>query len=181
MTEQERFDRCLSAVLRFEGGYDDDPRDPGGATNLGVTRGVLSQVLGRQATTPEVRALTPQAVAPIYRERYWRPMQGARLGPGLDLLLFDTAVNMGVGAASGLLQGALGVARDGVLGPVTLAAAQAAEPAQLIAACLALRGERYRGLADFGVFGAGWMRRLDAVGALARAWAGGVDAREAVA
>ena len=171
MTEQERFGRCLGAVLRFEGGYSEDPRDPGGATNLGITLATLSQALGRAATAEEVRALTPGAVAPIYQDRYWRPVQCGRLKPGLDFLAFDTAVNMGVGAAATLLQGALGVEADGAIGPVTLAAADRAHARQAIEAFLRLRAARYRSLDGFAVFGIGWMRRLEAAGAQAQAWA----------
>jgi lysozyme family protein len=171
MTEQERFDRCLGEVLRLEGGFVDHPRDPGGATNLGVTIGVLSQALGRAATVEEVRALTPADVAPIYRERYWRAAGCDRLDAGLDLLLFDTAVNMGPKVAVRLLQRALGLAADGTVGARLLAVAGAARTRPLIARTARLREARYRALAGFDVFGAGWLRRLAQVEALALAWA----------
>jgi lysozyme family protein len=171
MTEQERFDRCLGAVLRFEGGYADNPRDPGGPTKLGVTIAVLSQALGRPATEEEVRALTPAAVTPIYHERYWRPAGCEQWAPGLDLLLFDTAVNMGPGTAVQMLQRALAVGADGVAGPRTLTAAAEANLPCLIEAICRERGERYRGLARFDVFGAGWLNRLRTVQTLALDWA----------
>jgi lysozyme family protein len=172
MTEQERFDRCLGAVLRFEGGYCDNPLDAGGPTNLGVTIGVLSQALGRAATVEEVRALTPAGAAPIYREHYWRLAGCDRLPAGLDLLLFDTAVNMGPETAVRMLQGALGARADGEIGARTLAAAHAARPHPVIARVAQLRGERYRALAGFPAFGRGWLKRLETVRGMALDWAG---------
>lgn len=173
MTEEERFDRCLGAVLRFEGGYADEAGDPGGPTMLGVTQAVLSDVLGRPASPEEVRALTPQTVRPIYRQRYWRPVGCDQLRAGLDLLLFDTAVNMGPAAAAKMLQAAAGVRVDGVAGPRTLAAANAADSAALIESLCRARGQRYRAMPHFATFGAGWLNRLGAVRALACCWAEG--------
>jgi lysozyme family protein len=157
MTEQERFDRCLGAVLRLEGGYVDDDRDPGGPTNLGVTQAVLTQALGRPATAEAVRALTPEAVRPIYRRLYWDRAGCADLGSGVDLMVFDAAVNMGPATAVRMLQ----------------AAAKAAPPEALIRTLSQARARRYRSLAAFATFGAGWMRRLETVEALALAWAAG--------
>jgi lysozyme family protein len=171
MTEQERFDRCLAEVLRLEGGYVDDPRDPGGPTRFGVTRAVLSEALGREASAQDVAALTWEEAGQIYRQRYWRPAGGAALPAGLDLAVFDCAVNMGPGTAARLLQAALGVAVDGVVGPLTLAEAARRTAADVIGAMSDLRRRRYRGLAGFAAFGRGWLNRTDAVEALALAWA----------
>ncbi len=170
MTEQERFDRCLGAVLRLEGGYTEDPRDPGGPTNMGVTLSTLSQALGRPATRADIQALTPQAVSPIYRALYWTRTQCGDLAAGLDLMVFDAAVNMGPSVAAELLQTALGVGADGAVGPHTLAIARKADPAPLVRAMSRLRAERYRRLAHFDVFGMGWLRRVQTVEALALDW-----------
>jgi lysozyme family protein len=175
MTEQERFDRCLAEVLRLEGGYVDDPRDPGGATRFGVTRAVLSDALGRAASAEDVAALTPVAAGNIYRRGYWAPMRCARLPEGVDLVTFDSAVNMGPAAAARLLQTALGVEADGIVGPKTLAAAAGLPAGDTIQALSELRRRRYRALAGFAVFGRGWLRRTDEVEALALAWAGQGD------
>jgi lysozyme family protein len=177
MTEQARFDRCLGAVLRLEGGYVDDPGDPGGPTNLGVTQAVLSEALGRPASVEAVRALTPDAVAPLYRLRYWRAAGCDGMEAGPDLVAFDTAVNMGPGTAVRLLQQALGLQSDGVAGPRTLAMAAAANPAALVEDLCRLRAERYRALAGFGRFGAGWLKRVQTVRALALTWAEEAQAR----
>ena len=175
MTEQERFDRCLAEVLRLEGGYVDDPRDPGGATRFGVTRAVLGEALGRAASAEEVAALTEAQAADIYQRRFWAPMRCAELPAGLDLVVFDTAVNMGPGTAARLLQAAVGTEADGVVGPKTIARAVSALAADAIRAASELRRRRYRTLAGFAVFGRGWLRRTDTVEALALAWAAPVN------
>ena len=172
MTEQERFDRCLAEVLRLEGGYVDDARDPGGATKFGITLAVLREALGRTASAEDVSALTEAEAADIYQRRYWAPMRCGELPAGLDLVAFDTAVNMGPGTAVRLLQAAVGAEPDGVVGPKTLARAVSAPTADAIRAASELRRRRYRTLAGFAVFGRGWLRRTDTVEALALAWAG---------
>jgi lysozyme family protein len=179
MTEQERFDRCLAEVLRFEGGYSDNPLDAGGPTNLGVTLALLSQVLGRPADRAEVKALTPQSVAPIYRQHFWRAAGCDALGPGLDLLLFDSAVNMGPRTAVRLLQAALGLRENGELEAGTLAAAAGAARHALIVRLAELRGRRYRGLAGFPTFGDGWLARLKRAERLALDWAAEASPQEA--
>jgi lysozyme family protein len=151
---QDRFAACLAEVLRHEGGYVDDPRDPGGATNLGLTLTTFSRALGRPASVAELKAVTPQAAAPIYQRLYWRPAGCDGLAAGLDLMAFDAAVNMGVGEARRLLSEAGGSGGD---------------TASTIRAMGAARAVRYRALKDFSVFGAGWLRRLDAVTACALA------------
>jgi lysozyme family protein len=175
MTEQERFDRCLAEVLRLEGGYVDDPRDPGGATKFGVTRAVLGEALGRAASAQEVAALTQGEAADIYGRRYWAPIRCAALPEGVDLAAFDSAVNMGPGTAARLLQAALGVEADGVVGAKTLAAAAGRPVAETIRAVSDLRRRRYRALAGFAAFGKGWLRRTDDIEALALTWAGPVN------
>jgi len=172
MTEQERFDRCLAEVLRMEGGYADDPRDPGGETKFGVTRTTLSEALGRPASAGEAAALSMAEAGEIYRRLYWAATRCGELPAGLDLLVFDTAVNMGPLTAARLLQEALGVTADGVIGAETLAHACAAPAAEAIRSGCDLRRRRYRTLAGFSVFGAGWLKRADAVETLALSWAG---------
>ena len=89
------FERALSLVLEHEGGYVDHPRDPGGATNLGITLDTLSSWLGRVATKADVLALKVSDVGPIYRRRYWDTIEGDELPDGLDYAVFDFAVNSG--------------------------------------------------------------------------------------
>ncbi|TNC12256.1 hypothetical protein FF100_15575 [Methylobacterium terricola] len=157
------FERALSLVLTHEGGWSDDPHDPGGATNLGVTIGTLSLWLGRPATKAEVRALTAASVAPLYRRRFWDTIQGDALPAGLDYALFDFAVNSGPKRAVIGLQRGLGIADDGKLGPVTLAAVARHKPADLIDALCDGRLAFLRALSTWPRFGRGWGRRVEEV------------------
>ncbi|WP_279358164.1 glycoside hydrolase family 108 protein [Methylobacterium indicum] len=157
------FERAMPLVLAHEGGWSDDPADPGGATNLGVTIGTLSLWLGRPATKAEVKALTVATVAPIYRQRFWDKIQGDALPAGLDYALFDFAVNSGPKRAVIGLQRALKVADDGRLGPITLAAAVKHKPADLIDALCDGRLAFLRELSTWPRFGKGWGRRVEEV------------------
>src|SRR5579871_5727548 len=93
------FADCLPVILRSEGGFVDDPQDPGGATNLGITLNTLSAWQGRTATVEEVKGLTPAAVAPIYQAMYWNVARCGQCPAGVDLMVFDEAVNQGPGRA----------------------------------------------------------------------------------
>ncbi|MBZ6417118.1 MAG: glycoside hydrolase family 108 protein [Methylobacterium sp.] len=157
------FERALPLVLAHEGGWSDDPADPGGATKLGVTIGTLSLWLGRPATKAEVKALTVATVAPIYRRNYWDTVQADALPPGLGYALFDFAVNSGKKRAVIGLQRALKVADDGRLGPLTLAAVATHKPADLIDALCDGRLAFLRALSTWLRFGKGWARRVEEV------------------
>jgi lysozyme family protein len=167
--QSTRFGDCLAAVLRHEGGYVDHPRDPGGATNMGITIGTLSDWLGRPATKEDVRNLPVSIAAAIYHKRYWMPVRGDALGLGLDLAVFDYAVNSGPARAVKTLQAALGVDMDGVIGPKTLAAVATRKRPDLIAAVCARRMAFLRSLDTFDTFGKGWQRRVSEVQAAALA------------
>ncbi|SFV11358.1 Lysozyme family protein [Methylobacterium sp. 174MFSha1.1] len=163
------FERALSLVLTHEGGWSDDPADPGGATNLGVTIGTLSLWLGRPATRAEVRALTPASVAPLYRRRFWDAIQGDALPAGLDYALFDFAVNSGPKRAVIGLQRALDLADDGRLGPVTLAVLAGRDVPGLVNALCDGRLAFLQALSTWPRFGRGWGRRVEEVRAAALA------------
>jgi len=166
-----RFDECLPLILAHEGGYVDHVADPGGATNLGVTLGALSDWLGRPATKAEVKALTIATVAPIYEARYWRAAHCHELPAGVDYMVFDLAVNSGPGRAKKYLQRAVGVAEDGAIGPKTLAAvnqlAKARGGTTILNRISHYRENFYKTLPTFSTFGKGWLRRLNEVTAKA--------------
>lgn len=166
--EAELFETCLAHVLALEGGYSDDPFDPGGPTNFGVTlkvyaatRGVTLDAANTARMTAELRAIAPETVSAIYRQRYWHPCGAAAMSAPVSLMHFDASVNHGVAGAARLLQEIVGVAVDGEVGPQTLAAVAAADCDTLIRKYADARRERYRKLKHFWRFGRGWMRRVD--------------------
>lgn len=161
----------MTTELGYEGGFADDPRDPGGATMLGITQGTLSHWLGRQASVDEVRALAPATVAPIYRALYWNTVQGDALPGGVDLLVFDESINSGPSRAARTLQEAVGAVADGMIGPATLAAVAAADPLDVIDMFTQLHEAFYRSLSAFKAFGHGWLSRLHSVAQKATALA----------
>lgn len=154
------FEACLPVILASEGGFSDDVADPGGATNHGVTLATLSSWRGHLCTIADVEALTPADVGPIYLARYYNASHANDCPPGVDLEVFDEAVNQGPGRAIESLQRAAGVAVDGTVGPKTLLAVRAMAPEALIAAISADREAHYRSLPTFSRFGAGWLARL---------------------
>jgi len=162
------FEAALAHVLEMEGGWTNDPYDPGGPTNLGITLSVFAAWKGltltdgnRQELIEELKRLDAAAVRPIYRERYWLPSRAGDLPPALAVMHFDAAVNHGVGAAARMLQQALGVNVDGVIGPQTLAAAHGQPIAEVLERYADIRRARYRSLGHFWRFGRGWLRRVD--------------------
>lgn len=164
----DRFDAALAHVLEMEGSYTDDPHDPGGATNFGITIGTLASWRGLELTAEtkgvleaDLRRLDPETVRAIYRKRYWGPSRAADLPAALGFMHFDASVNHGVAGGARLLQAALGVEVDGEIGPVTLGAATAASPRSALARYADERRARYRALPHFWRFGRGWLARVD--------------------
>jgi len=151
---------CLPVILRSEGGFVDDPHDPGGATNLGITLNTLSSWLKETATVEEVKALTDADVSPIYQALYWNVAHCDDCPAGVDLMVFDEAVNQGPGRAICTLQAAVGVTADGLFGPATAAAVAAADPTATIDAMASARNAYYRSLTNFPRFGHGWLDRV---------------------
>jgi len=162
---QSNFPICLSHVLKHEGGYVDHPKDPGGATNKGITIGTLSKWLGRKATKQEVRDIPDDVVHDIYKSNYWDRVRGDNLPDGLDLVAFDGGVNSGVSRGARWLQKGLGVKADGVVGDKTLgkAAHPGTDGVKVIEKACAARMGFLRSLRTFSTFGRGWSRRVAAV------------------
>ncbi|MGO4572796.1 glycoside hydrolase family 108 protein [Microvirga sp. 2TAF3] len=154
------FETALVQVLAHEGGFVRHPLDPGGATNFGITRQTLSQARGRPVSVDDVRLLSKAEAATIYRRCYWDKIRAAELPPGLDLAIFDIAVNSGPARAARMLQEALGIEADGLIGPRTLEAARNAEAADVIRRLTRVRLGFLSRLATWPVFGRGWRRRV---------------------
>ena len=110
-------------IFKAEGGYSDNPADPGGPTNFGITLATLRAYDGDPNLTAEdVKKLTPTMAKEIYRTAYWNRMQCGALPSGLDLEVFDFGVNSGPAESVKTLQRLVGVTQDGSVGPITLAA-----------------------------------------------------------
>lgn len=160
---KHNWDEAIKHILKYEGGYVNHKDDPGGRTNLGVTQRVWEEWTGKPATEEDMRGLTPAMVSPLYKKRYWDAVRGDDLPSGVDLCVFDCAVNAGVGRASKFLQQAVGVTTDGQIGPMTIAATTAKPADEVIEAFCNLREAHYKSLTTFATFGKGWMNRLGAV------------------
>ena len=157
----KNFRDCLELVLKHEGGFVDHPKDPGGMTNLGVTKKVWEEWVGHPVTEKDMRELTPEIVAPMYEMRYWRTSYCEKLPRGLDLLVFSMAVNAGAGRSVKLLQDSLGLVMDGIIGPITMARINEANVETLIDKFSETREDYYKGLKLFPVFGKGWLSRTE--------------------
>ena len=157
------FDYAMRLLLRHEGGFVNHPKDPGGMTNLGVTKAVWDAHTGKDASEADMRALTPQAVQPIYKARYWDAIHGDDLPHGVDYCLFDCAVNSGPGRAIKLAQYVLHLKVDGALGRNTLEAIREADPIELIEDYSQRRLDFLKSLPTWAVFGVGWKARVEDV------------------
>jgi len=162
--------QVMTWLLASEGGYVDDARDNGGATNMGITIGTLSKWLGRPASKAEVRALSRDTAIAIYKARYWSPIKADDLPNGLDYAVFDIAVNSGPSRAIRMLQAAARLAADGRIDSDDLASLRSGKAsADVIVEVCDIRRAFLRGLSDYPHFGRGWMRRVYEVEARALA------------
>ena len=165
---QANYDKCLETILHHEGGYVNHPKDPGGETNLGVTKRVYEEHGG----TKDMKELTVEDVAPIYKKGYWDKMRGDDLPNGLDLCVFDFGVNAGPGRAAKYLQTMIGTTPDGGIGPMTLKAVSEYVEKQGLAKAIdnyqEARQAYYEKLSTFDTFGRGWTRRVDETTQLAK-------------
>jgi len=153
------FQECLDLVLKSEGGWVNHKDDPGGETNLGVTKAVWEEYVGHPVKT--MKDLTKDDVAPMYELKYWRPCYCEVLPRGLDFVIFSMGVNAGPGRSVKLLQQSIGCVPDGVIGPRTRELISASNSANLISKFSETRREYYRSLKTFPIFGKGWLARVD--------------------
>ncbi len=148
MTFDEAFDRLIG----HEGGYVNDPRDPGGETNWGISK--------RAYPTTTIKDLTREQARMIYRNDFWNRIRGDQLFDGVAFQVFDIAVNHGIETAVRMLQRAAGVADDGHWGPASQAAAEAMSESDQIMRLNAERLEFMTKLTTWPAFGRGWARRI---------------------
>ena len=159
----DNFNKSFALVLKSEGGYVNNPKDPGGETMMGVTKAAWSTWLKRTIMPGEMAKLTVADITPFYKALYWDKAYCNQLPAGVDYMAFDAAVNMGVGQSIRLLQRSLGCVADGVIGPNTMKAINDADTKTLIDKFSAQKEMFYRSLGTFATFGKGWLRRVEEV------------------
>ena len=153
------FDTAFTTLLGHEGGYSNNPKDPGGETMWGVTIAVARE----NGYTGAMRNLPQDVAKRIYRKKYWDAVRAEELPAAIRYPLFDAAVNSGPTRAIKWLQQALRVNQDGVLGPQTMAAVQTFDASSLAAKMIGARLQFMTDLPTWGVFGKGWARRVAAL------------------
>ncbi len=157
------FGRCFAETVGEEGGFTADPADrgnwTGGSIGLGACRGTKFGISAASYPALDIASLSLADAKAIYARDYWAPIQGDKLPPALAMIVFDAAVNAGVGTAIRWLQGALGVARDGILGPLTVASVPASLE-KLKTLCAEFQAARLASLPADPRFLRGWQTRV---------------------
>jgi lysozyme family protein len=164
---KENWDKSFEMVLKHEGGFVNHPKDPGGMTNLGVTRSAWEAFINRKVTEDEMRALTPEGVKPFYKALYWDRIKGDSLPDGVDYAAYDLAVNSGPHRAAQYLQQIAGVTADGMIGPKSLEAIKSCDAKETADAICDMRMDFLKKLPTFDTFGKGWSIRVAEVKARA--------------
>ena len=168
------FAPALADVLVHEGGYTADPRDPGnwtgGKRGVGVLKGTKKGISAAAFPHLDIKRLSDNQIAEIYRAKYWLPIRGDDLPAGVDLSAMDYGVNSGVSRSAKDLQRVLGVAVDGRIGPVTVLAAKSQDARAVIKGHCARRMSFLKSLAIWSTFGRGWSTRVANVEAKALSW-----------
>ncbi len=159
------FALAMAKVLEWEGGFVNDPHDAGGATKYGISirfaGSIGLDVDGDGKTTNhDIQALTQAQAIDLYRVHFWEKAKCQNLPAGVAFFHFDTAVNMGPDTAAHLLQEALGVKADGVIGPVTIASVARADQKSLLLKYASIRSAQYMKYRGFNRYGKGWFRRV---------------------
>jgi len=158
---KENFDFCLDHVLKSEGGWSDHQDDPGGATMKGVTLITFRRFYGADKTKQDLRQISPGELSHIYRTGYWDKCLGDDLPGGVDLTVFDGAVNSGPGRSVKWLQAAVGAAQDGLIGPDTISKTRAGDGVSVIHGICDQRLAFLKALPTWPSFGNGWQRRVE--------------------
>lgn len=164
LTYSIKFKTALARVADSEGGNTDHPDDEGGRTGQGILQTEYDAWLKKHGKPANDVFNMPEAHRlAIYHENYWIPMKAEQMPLPIAYMAFDTAVLHGVGFAPKALQAGLGVLQDGVLGPVSLAAAKAQDPLRVWARLRDARWKRMQTRKSFPTFKKGWLKRLNDV------------------
>lgn len=158
------FEKLLPLILHHEGGYVNHPKDPGGATNKGITLNTYRAYKNNQGlTSNDLKRITNEEVSDIYRARYWNVIRGDDLPSGLDYAVFDFAVNSGNSRAIRYLQRLVDADDDGFMGPKTLEKVLKFNVSSLIVGLCYNRLQFMKSLKIWSTFGTGWKSRVDSV------------------
>ena len=161
---KENWDKSFELVIKSEGGYVNDPADPGGETNLGVTKAAWSSYLARPIEDGEMKALTKDMVKPFYKKMYWDKLKCDSLPIGVDYAVFDFGVNAGTGQSAKFLQRAVGAADDGSIGPGTLSYVARMDKEEILNKFSEQKNQFYKGIVERkptqGKFLNGWLSRV---------------------
>ncbi|MGF7452430.1 glycoside hydrolase family 108 protein [Pasteurella bettyae] len=150
------FQQIFDRLIGHEGGYANDPQDPGGETNWGVTK----RTAQANGYTGNMKTMTRQQAYEIYRRAFWLRYNCEQMPDAVTYQFFDAAVNHGFGNASRMLQRAVGVLDDGIIGKYSL---EAINRNPISDTLMVLNGERlnfYIRLKNFDCFGKGWVNRV---------------------
>lgn len=156
----DNWEKSFAEMIKSEGGFVNNPADPGGATNFGVTKTVWEAWIRHTVTIDDMKKLTQEEVKPLYYEKYWKPV-GNELPIGIDFLVFSFGVNAGVGRSIKVLQTSLGVVADGQIGQNTMKKIQEADSKTLIENFSNAKISFYKSLSTFPTFGRGWINRVE--------------------
>ena len=158
---RKNFEFCLDHVLKSEGGWSDYKDDPGGATMKGVTLLTFQRFYGADKTKEDLRQISPEALSHIYRTGYWNKCLCDDLPGGVDLTVFDGAVNSGPWRSAKWLQAAVGAIQDGHIGSNTISKTRAKDGVSVIHGICDQRISFLKTLSTWPSFGKGWQRRVE--------------------
>ena len=164
---RKNFKSSLAKVLKSEGGFSDHPKDPGGATNKGITLRTYNYFTSGDKSKADLRNITDQEIQNIYLTGYWTKVHCDFLPSGVDYALFDAAVNSGPIRAARWLQIAVDTKVDGIIGLKTLSCVNDYTPGEIIDCMSDIRLRFLRGLRTWETFGNGWGKRVEKVRAIA--------------
>jgi lysozyme family protein len=159
------YDKAVELILKHEGGYVDHPNDPGGETNMGISK--------RSYPDEDIKGMTKERAKEIYKKDFWDAVKGDQLPAAVALICFDTAVMSGSRRACRFLQKACGVTTDGIVGPMTLGAVRVdyrISEEDFLDELSNTRLNFYKRLKTFGTFGRGWTNRVNNTNEEAKGW-----------
>lgn len=157
---KKNWKKSLESVLTHEGGFSNHRNDPGGATMKGITLGTYRRHYGRDLTVAQLKRIPDAHVETIYRKHYWDKCRCDELPSGVDLMVFDAAVNSGITRSARWLQEVIVVKKDGRIGPITVSAANARSNFQTIKDLESIRLRFLMSLKTWKDFGRGWRTRV---------------------